>query len=314
VGSSKRAVWLAAFVLVGPLAGRALAQDVAPVSTGAATDAAGAAAARKVVLGYKPGEWWPLSAFEGADLVEPFLPIAAASRGDWGRLTLNTALPYALLVSSFAFQSKDNGTLAEIGRWKWVGIDEASDNYPMLYGLVSLAGVTLLLPAPEDGDGYSWHLRLDRALVFGLGIGIANLETELLKNVFDRVRPNGEGHASRPSGHASTAFAAMAFMSDVLRDTFRPEEAPNLGLRVVEEVGCAVPYLGAGYMALERVHAKKHYLTDTLLGGALGAFTMNLFYSWSFTRTEQGRSWLELASAGYNSEQKGFEVALRGDF
>jgi hypothetical protein len=45
-------------------------------------------------------------------------------------------------------------------------------------------------------------------------------------------------------------------------------------------------------MALERVHARKHFLTDTLLGGAIGAFTMDMFYAWSFTRTELRRSWL----------------------
>ena len=320
MGSTKRAVAsvVAALLLFGPSARRAVAQGVAPVSSQdvapLTTAAAAAADARKVVLGYKPGEDWPLSCFEGADFLEPFFPRAAFARGDGGRIVLNSAFPYALLVSSEAIRTTDTGTLAEIGRWRWVGIDDKSDNYPVLYSLVALAGLTTLLPAPEDGDDYSLRLRLDRLTVFAVGIAVTNLETEILKPIYGRRRPNGEGHSSRPSGHSSTAFAAMAFMSDVLRDTFRPYDETNLGLRLLEEIGCAAPYLGAFYVALERVHLRKHFLSDTLLGGAVGAFTMHLFYSWSFTRTELGRGWVDMASIGYNSDQKGLELALMGRF
>jgi membrane-associated phospholipid phosphatase len=144
--------------------------------------------------------------------------------------------------------------------------------------------------------------------------GISSLETEILKPVFHRKRPDGDGFGSRPSGHATTAFAAMAFLSNIVRDTLRPQDEPNVGVRILKEVASAVPYLGAGYMALERVHSNKHFLTDTLLGGAIGAFTTNMFYAWSFTRREQGRSWLEHVSVRYNPGRRGVEVVIAGRF
>jgi membrane-associated phospholipid phosphatase len=295
--------FLVSLVILIFAAPRAHAQETAPVSSEAQ-------AARKVVLEYKGGEWFPLRLFEGADLLEPLFPQAAYSRGDWGRIIMNTTLPYATLASAFIFKSTDRSTLTEIGRWKWVGVDQKQDNYPLLFAFVGLSAASLFLPAPEDdADGYSWNLRLDRFAVFGLSVGIANLETELLKPLFHRQRPNGNGYASRPSGHATTAFAAMAFMSDILRDTFRPQEETNFGLRVFEEIACAVPYFGAAYIGLERVHGQKHYLTDVLLGAFIGAMTEHIFYSWSFTRTEQGRGWFfDTASVTYDTERHGIGI------
>jgi membrane-associated phospholipid phosphatase len=262
---------------------------------------------------YKPGEVFPLTLVHGVDFLEPLLPVAAFERGDAGRIVLDSALPWALLASSFAARGTDRSTLAEIGRWKWAGVDQSQDNYPMLFGLCALAGASSLIPAPaEDGPFYSWRLRLDRLCVFAASIGIANLEVELLKPVFHRTRPDGNGAASRPSGHAASAFAAMAFLSDVLRDTFRPQDQPNLGLRIAGETVSALPYLGAFYVALERVHGQKHYLTDTLLGGALGAFTTHMLYEWSFLRTELGHGWADSFSLAY--VPGGFQLAWSKEF
>jgi len=242
------------------------------------------------------------------------VPRVAAARRDVGRIVLNSALPYGLLTSAFAAESADGSTSVEIKRWGWAGLDERQNNYSFLFGLLGLAATSIFLPAPEDDSGYSWALRLDRATVFALGVGTAALQTEILKPVFHRRRPNGDGFGSRPSGHATAAFASMAFLSNVVRDTLRPQNEPDLGARILKEVASAVPYLGAGYMALERVHKGEHFLTDTLLGGAIGAFTTNVFYAWSFTRREQARSWLQYASVRYDPGRRAVEVAIAGRF
>jgi membrane-associated phospholipid phosphatase len=273
-----------------------------------------AAAVRQVLQEYKFGESWPRRNFEGLDFLEPLWPRVAVARGDVGRVVLNSALPYSLLTAAFAAESTDQSTLAEITRWNWVGIDQAQNNNPLLFGLLALAGASVFLPSPEDRPGYSWALRLDRATVFALGVGTASLQTAILKPIFDRTRPNGTCCTSRPSGHATTAFAAMAFLSNVLRDVLRPQEEPHLGLRILKEVTTAVPYLGAGYMALERVHAREHFLTDTLLGGAIGTFTTDMLYAWSFTQTEQGRNWLGHISVRYDPARRGVELAITGRF
>jgi len=261
-------------------------------------------------LAYKPHEDFPFTLFEGTDFLEPFLPLAATRNGDVGRIVLDTALPYGLLATAFAARGTDQHTLRQIQRWGWAGIDDSKDNYPFLFGMVALSGLSLFLPAPEDGDRYSIRLRIDRFAVFGLGVGLSNLEVEILKKVFNRPRPDepfSKGGASRPSGHAVTGFASAAFLSSVLRDTLRPEDEPNLGLRVLEEVGSALPYLGAFYLSLERVHHYKHFLSDTFLSGAIGIFTTKLFWDWAFLRSELGESWAGSFDVGY--ERGGFHVA-----
>lgn len=265
-----------------------LAVLLARTERAAAADAAESA----TTTAYKGGESWPHRNFNGLDFAEPFVPLEAAGRGDWGRIALGSALPFGLLAASFAFERTDARTLEEIGRWRWVGIDEAYDDNPTLFALVGVTAITALLPSPEDQGGYSWSLRLDRATVLGLGFGATSLGTDVLKKLIRRHRPDDGARTSRPSGHASAAFAAAAFASDVLRDALRPQSAETLGLRILEEAASAAPYLGAGYIALERVHARRHFLTDTLLGGALGVFTMHALYAWSFAREEEGRGWL----------------------
>jgi membrane-associated phospholipid phosphatase len=284
-------------------------EDTAPIST-----AGQVAAARRIVLDYKGGEIFPLRLFRGLDLLEPVAPFVATQRGDWGRVLWNTAVPYTLVASGFALRSYDRRAGDEARRWKWVGFDRKADNEPTLFALMALGAATLFLPSPEDGEDYSWQLRADRMAVFAMGMLLTELETRALKNLIHRSRPDRSDSKSRPSGHASATAAAMSFAADVLRDTFRPQDEPILLHRVWKEAVCALPYLGVGLICLQRMNADKHNLTDTLLGAAIGAFTMHMLYSWSFLRDEHGESWLSMASVGYNPEMRGIEFAIRGEF
>ncbi|MGH7306702.1 MAG: phosphatase PAP2 family protein [Candidatus Rokuibacteriota bacterium] len=153
----------------------------------------------------------------------------------------------------------------------------------------------MFLPSTLEGGKHYGSVVLDRTAVFVLGFGTAYGTAEILKHALARRRPNGEDSLSRPSSHATAGFTTMAFLSNVLRDTLEPEKESDLWLRIIKEVTTALPYLGAGYLALERVHGKDHFRTDTLLGGAIGAFTMNMFYAWSFTRSKYGSSWFQRA-------------------
>ncbi len=286
-------------------------EGTAPVST--ETQAAQVEDARKIALGhgYKDGEIFPLRNFNGLDFLEPFVPLAAWGRGDGGRIVLNTLVPWAMLGSAFAFRGTDLQTLPELRRWSWLGLDNKQNNYYTLYSMIAIGALSVIaLPSPEDVDGINWGLRFDRALVFGLGMSITAAGELALKPIFDRTRPNGTKHTSRPSGHAITAFAAAAFLGDTLRDTFRPQDEDDFSIRLFKEIGCALPYLGAFYVGLSRVNNNKHFLSDVLLGGAIGAFTMHLLYSWSFTRVEMGRGWFDTASVGYDPERKGITFAL----
>lgn len=266
---------------------------------------------------YKQGESWPLRNFRGLDFAEPLLPLAAWRQGDYGRIAFNTALPLATLASAFIFRPTDDGTLREISKktWGWEGIDQGQDNVPFEFAMVGLSIASILIPSPEDAHGVSCALRLDRATVLALSYGASRIEVEVLKRVIRRARPDNFGNKqSRPSGHAAAAGCAAAFTSDVIRDALRPQDETSLGLRVGEEALSFLPYLGAAYMSLERVHARKHFLTDALLGTALGAITTHMFYAWSFTREEERGPWIELASVGWDPERQGIAIAFAKSF
>lgn len=270
-------------------------------------------------LPYKNGDSWPGRNFNGVDFLEPFVPASAWRRGDYGRIVLDTAVPYSLLVSSFAIdRPTDLAVSKEITRWKGFQLDSRLDNYATLFAFMAVSMASILLPAPEDEYGFNWHLRLDRLTVFTLGCCLPALERELTAPLFNVPRPDGSSYTSkndaRPSGHTAASFAAAAFLSHTLRDWWEPHRETNLALRIAEEVAIGATYLPPLYMILSRVKSRKHTLVDCLIGGAMGVFTMNLFYSWSFNRREQGRAWVDSLDVSYDPDQKGFLLAISGRF
>ncbi|MEZ0231148.1 MAG: phosphatase PAP2 family protein [Planctomycetota bacterium] len=270
-------------------------------------------------LPYKNGDSWPGRNFNGVDFLEPFVPVNSARNGEVGRIVLDTAVPYSLLASSFSIsRPEDKAISREIRKWNGLQLDSNLDNYGVLMGYIALSMASMLLPAPEDQYGYNWHLRLDRLTVFTLGMCIPTLIREATVPIFDVPRPDGSNYTStndaRPAGHVAAAFATAAFMSHTLRDWWQPHRETNLLLRIGEEVGIALVYAPAVYVMLERIKSNKHTLVDTLLGAAIGSFTMNLFYSWSFERRELGRGWIDGLDLTYDPDQRGYMLALSGRF
>jgi len=93
---------------------------------------------------------------------------------------------------------------------------------------------------------------------------ITSESTSLLKEAFERERPDGSNQRSMPSGHASSAFASRALASDNIGTM----QISN-GLRWTLDAGL---FALAGGTAWARVEAGKHYPTDVLAGAALGNF------------------------------------------
>jgi membrane-associated phospholipid phosphatase len=102
------------------------------------------------------------------------------------------------------------------------------------------------------------------ALLAGVSYLVASVLANVLKDVFDRPRPSMvdpdvhplvhiPGNGSMPSGHAAGAFAA-AFAVGLVHPRLR---WPLIGL--------------AGLVALSRVWLGVHYLSDVLVGAALGS-------------------------------------------
>ena len=114
----------------------------------------------------------------------------------------------------------------------------------------------------------------------------------LLKLLIDRPRPDRSDRGSFPSAHAAFTFAWASF---VATDLYRQGYA------------WFYPYLVAAFTAISRVGGRKHYLSDVIAGGVLGAAIGYYFYDFHFDAKGHWRgkqpSWqvqphLQLSSTG----------------
>jgi membrane-associated phospholipid phosphatase len=115
-------------------------------------------------------------------------------------------------------------------------------------------------------------LRGTEAIVIGLGV------TTIVKMGAGRARPfidrnprdfqllrgvRREDYRSFPSGHTVMAFAAAVVVTEETRDWFDDAQW---------YIG-PVMYLGATLVGISRMYDNKHWGSDVLMGGAIGAFT-----------------------------------------
>src|SRR5262245_38052650 len=77
--------------------------------------------------------------------------------------------------------------------------------------------------------------------------------TQTIKFATHRERPDGSSHNSFPSGHAADTFA------------FATALERHLGWR-----GAVPAYVLASYVAISRVPANRHWLSDAVFGSAVG--------------------------------------------
>ncbi|MFI5395383.1 MAG: phosphatase PAP2 family protein [Candidatus Binatia bacterium] len=184
-------------------------------------------------------------------------------------------------------------------------VEDAIQEFGDLPGGAVVAGAPLvfgLLAGNEDAA----RLGVD----VGEALFVANLAlTEPLKEIFGRSRPNAgkgafhftplSGGASLPSGHSTTAFALAASVSEHFDNP----------------LWLAVPAYGlATGVAVARIRADAHFLSDVFVGGVIGTVTAR-----TVARLERQRA----TGAGENpkpglevtpllgSTVRGIEVTLR---
>ncbi len=91
-------------------------------------------------------------------------------------------------------------------------------------------------------------------LEFAASALVANgVTTIILKEIIGRGRPNGGSDSSMPSGHTSHSFAVAAVANELYGN----------------KIGTAA-YLIAGLVAISRINDNDHYLSDVIIGAALG--------------------------------------------
>ena len=114
--------------------------------------------------------------------------------------------------------------------------------------LLGTATATYIVGRAKDQPRIS-HVGMD--LIQALAI--SELMTQTLKHVTNRERPDQSDHASFPSGHAADTFA------------FATALERHIGWKY------AVPaYIFSSYVAISRLPADRHWLSDAVFGSAVG--------------------------------------------
>lgn len=124
-------------------------------------------------------------------------------------------------------------------------------------GNIGYLAAGVLLPLAEDGQAGKQHT-LRTADAMGTSVVFA----EAIKMVTRVKRPDGNGHDSFPSGHATAAFAIATMESH-----YHPSQTP-------------LWYGGATLIGYSRVRLRRHRVDEVLVGALLGTATAR----WELTR------------------------------
>jgi len=124
--------------------------------------------------------------------------------------------------------------------------------------------VVTALATPSGDDAKDWaSSKLKGIAVEGAAVALTAGATGLLNDAIDRTRPNGGG-GSMPSSHSSTAFSVATLANRNLESIPLSQE-----VRLPLQIG---NILLATSVAWARVEGRKHFLSDVLVGAALGHF------------------------------------------
>ena len=151
--------------------------------------------------------------------------------------------------------------------------------YPRAVATFRLGGV-LLLDAFAGKDyspqTYFKFMRFHQALLYNTAV------THLAKRNLSRTRPDGSDAQSFFSGHTSTVFATSTFLYLELRDFFDAKAAqgnlPLMSAQTWKWLSASALFGWASYVGYSRVHDRKHYPTDVLIGALSGSLISYLVY------------------------------------
>lgn len=151
--------------------------------------------------------------------------------------------------------------------------------YPRAVATVRLGGM-LALDAIGGQDfsptAYFKLVRFHQALLYNTTF------THLAKRNLSRSRPDGTDTQSFFSGHTSTAFATSTFLYLELRDYISNAAAegnlPLLSEQNWKRLSGGVLFGWAAYVGYSRVHDRKHYPTDVLVGALSGTLISYFVY------------------------------------
>ncbi len=146
--------------------------------------------------------------------------------------------------------------------------DNAADAKDIL--LYGTAGIELLTTGIAGADRGKGNSMANRLMVGSLGLGASLGITETAKSAIGRRRPEGQDTRSMPSGHSTAAFSLARSAALNIRSMEAPEKA-----KIAMEAGITLVAAGCAW---SRVESKRHYLSDVLVGAAIGNFFSTFAY------------------------------------
>jgi len=149
-------------------------------------------------------------------------------------------------------------------------------NY-IFYGRMGLLALSdMLLDADISPKEFRQVFLYEKALLYTYTI------TEVVKNTIKRKRPDGSDSRSFFSGHTSTAFASSTYLFLELNDFYDKWELTrnNKILKTTfKATTFSALYGWAAYVGYSRINDKKHYLSDVLIGAAVGTAVSYFVYT-----------------------------------
>ena len=136
--------------------------------------------------------------------------------------------------------------------------------------VTALGGVTVMtLVAVVGVLAFLMHGRRWHAAILAITVLLADMSSEILKNLYGRPRPDLVPHgsyvysASFPSGHSTLSAATFLTLATLIASL-----EPNRGTKIMVYVLAVMLVLGIGF---SRVYLGVHWPSDVLAGWCLGA-------------------------------------------
>ncbi|MCZ6775191.1 MAG: phosphatase PAP2 family protein [Ignavibacteria bacterium] len=128
----------------------------------------------------------------------------------------------------------------------------------------------------------------ERSFVFAKALLYTVSITEISKNLLPRIRPDGSNNRSFFSGHVSSSFTTSAFIYREISDWIDGmESSSHTSSTLLKGTAFAACYGWATYVGYSRIRDRKHYLSDVLVGAAVGTVIGNFIYDLHFDNEDQ---------------------------
>lgn len=232
------------------------------------------------------------------------IPIAISFFGRNAINSSNIGDKINLAPSSFEMDfSEDNGST---GRYTVGSMDKDIIPDAIFYSrLATNVILNLTTGADISKDSYRNIFVFRKSLIYTYTL------TEYVKSIVKRTRPDGTDNRSFFSGHTATTFAAATYLWKELDDFYDDWNLTkhNSTLKSVFEIGTfSMLYGWAGFVGYSRIRDNKHYLSDVIIGAAVGTLISHFVYE-IYNKDDLGfLNNLNLAASGKNSVGLSFNI------